>query len=502
MLFPLRHENMEGRRWPVITFALIALNILIFLGTHWKIEEQNPERAEVRMHILLLAAMHPELKMPADVQRFVGEIQPQYPAEFWKQLAAPNRKSLDAWDAKIRLMEDPGQLQEEMDALAQRFSDEEQRSILAQYAFVPTHPTAIAYLTANFLHTGWLHLLGNMWFLWLAGFILEDTWGRVIYPVFYLIAGAAALQFHAWFYPGSIVPTLGASGAIAALMGAFLVRFPKIKIEMIWLFGFLFRSYRFKAYAYWLLPLWLLIEVFYGSLFGQMSGVAHWAHVGGFLFGALAALVIQHTGLEHKANAAIEQKISWTADPAIVQATQLMEQGKLDEAVSTLQKHVAAKPDSTGAFSLLQQLYWRKNDLPAHRDVTLKLCQLHLKAQDGEAAWENYQEFTSAGGERLPLPAWLELCRIAEAQQSYERAVIEYEHLAEAYPAERQAVLALLSAGRISLKKLHRPSDALRFYNAAAASPVPHLDWESNIQAGIQEAEKLLVVPAGPVVRS
>ena len=76
MLFPLRHENMEGRRWPVITFALIALNILIFLGTHWKIEEQNPERAEVRMHILLLAAMHPELQMPADVQRFVGDVEP------------------------------------------------------------------------------------------------------------------------------------------------------------------------------------------------------------------------------------------------------------------------------------------------------------------------------------------------------------------------------------------------------------------------------------------
>ncbi len=502
MLFPLRHENMEGRRWPVITFALIALNILIFLGTHWKIEEQNPERAEVRMHILLLAAMHPELQMPADVQLFVGDVEPKYPAEFWKQLAAPNRKSLDAWDAKIRVMKDLDQLQEEMDTLAQRFTDEEQRSILTHYAFIPTHPTATAYLTANFLHTGWLHLVGNMWFLWLAGFILEDTWGRVIYPVFYLIAGAAALQFYAWFYPGSMVPTLGASGAVAALMGAFLVRFPKIKIEMIWLFGFFFRSYRFKAYAYWLLPLWLLVEVFYGSLSGQMSGVAHWAHVGGFLFGALAALVIQHTGLEHKANAAIEQKISWTADPAIVQATELMGQGKIDEAVSTLRKHVAAKPDSTDAYCLLQQLYRRKNDLPAHRDVTIKLCQLHLKAQDGEAAWQNYQEFTSTGGERMPLPAWLELCRIAEAQQSYERAVIEYEHLAEAYPAERQAVLALLSAGRISLKKLNRPPDALRFYKAAAASPVPHLDWESNIQAGIQEAEKLLAIPAGPIPRS
>jgi len=68
MLIPLRHENMEGRRWPVVTFALIALNLLIFLGTHWKIEAQEPERIEVRTHVLVLAATHPDLKMPEDVQ--------------------------------------------------------------------------------------------------------------------------------------------------------------------------------------------------------------------------------------------------------------------------------------------------------------------------------------------------------------------------------------------------------------------------------------------------
>lgn len=115
-----------------------------------------------------------------------------------------------------------------------------------------------------FLHTGWLHLIGNMWFLWLAGFILEDRWGRVIYPIFYLLAGIAASLFHVLFYHGSLAPVLGASGAIAALMGGFLVRFPKLKIEMMW-FMLIFRV-RFKAYAYWLLPMWLFMEIFYGSL--------------------------------------------------------------------------------------------------------------------------------------------------------------------------------------------------------------------------------------------
>ena len=497
MLIPLRHENMEGRRWPIITFALIALNIIVFLGTHWQMEAQSPDRAEVRMHIILLAAMHPELKTSEDVQLFIADVQKKITEKYWKQIADPNRKAEDGWDSRIRRVTEPEELQAEMDSLAGRFAELEKNSILDNYGFVPAHARPIAYLTSMFLHTGWLHLIGNMWFLWLAGFVLEDRWGRVIYPVFYLAAGIAASIIHAWFNPGSIVPALGASGAVAALTGGFLVRFPKLKIQMLW-FMLIFRI-RFKAPAYCLLPLWLFMEIFYGSLFGQATGVAHWAHVGGFVAGALAALVIQRTGLEHKANAVIEDKIGWTADPAVVQGAALMEQGKFDDAISILQKHVATKPDAVDAHSILRQLHWRKNDIPAHLATTARLCQLHLKSQDHEAAWRDYQEYTNAGGDRLPVATWLELCRMVEGQQTYELAVTEYERLAKAYPTERQSLLALLSAGRLTLKQLNRPSDALKFYKSAAASSVPHLDWESNIQAGIEGAQKQLQVPPVPV---
>jgi membrane associated rhomboid family serine protease len=238
-LLPLRHENMQGRRWPVVTFALIALNIIAFLGTHWTIEAQQaliPERVEVRKHLVYLAAMHPELKMGDDAHKFIAPIADKYPDD-WKELGSPDRKPEDAWDARIRQVDDPAELQAEMDSLSERFQDFERNTFLARYGFVPAHPAAISYLTCNFLHAGWLHLVGNMWFLWLAGFILEDNWGRAIYLIFYLLAGAVAAQIHAWFNPGSLVPMLGASGAIAALMGAFLVRFPKLKIEMFfWIF--------------------------------------------------------------------------------------------------------------------------------------------------------------------------------------------------------------------------------------------------------------------------
>src|SRR5207249_653947 len=157
-----------------------------------------------------------------------------------KQRYSPNRKVEESWDARIRLMEDPELLQAEMDGLAAHFTEEEKSSILGNYAFVPAHPRPITYLTSMFLHSGWLHLIGNMWFLWLAGFVLEDRGGRLIYPVFYLAAGIAASIIHAWFNPGSIAPAVGASGAVAALMGGFLIRFPKLKIQMLW-FMLIFR---------------------------------------------------------------------------------------------------------------------------------------------------------------------------------------------------------------------------------------------------------------------
>lgn len=485
MLIPIKHENMAARRWPVITIGLIAINTIVFLLTISSIEDQTPRLSAVKAQILILAALHPELKMPPESQRLVDGIKQSHPDE-WKQVQSPFRDVMNPFDAKAKTADDPAQLQQQMDSLNDQLVKLSAESITEQYAFVPANPKPISYLTASFLHGGWLHLIGNMWFLWLAGFVLEDAWGRWLYAAFYLIAGAAALQFYAWTNAGSLSPTLGASGAVAALMGAFLVRFPKMKIEMAWLF--FFRLMRFKAAAYWLLPLWLLTEVFFGSMSGTSGGVAHWAHVGGFLFGALAALAIQHSGLEQKASQAIEEKLSWNSDPEIEQANQLLEHGQPDEAVAALTQHVAAKPGSIDAWSLLRQIYKQQGNTRAYLDATAKTCALHLRAHEIEAAFQDYAEFTDSGGSKMPASTWLELCKGAEEKQEFERALAEYQHLAATYPAERQALTAQLSAARLCLKKLNRPQEALALYRAAAASPVPHLDWEPLIQSGIKDA--------------
>jgi membrane associated rhomboid family serine protease len=491
MLIPLRHENMQGRRLPVITFGIIALNCLIFLGTHWTMEKQGPEFGEVRVHLLILAGMHPDVKITGKAQQFISDVQTTNPA-LWKEAQSENRDIHDAWDARMRLMadQDPDAVQEEMDTLCQKYDELEASSISLHYGYVPAHPTLTGLIAGNFLHGGWLHLIGNMWFLWLSGALLEDTWGRIIYPAFYMIAGMLAFQVHAMVNPNSLSPLIGASGAIAGLMGAFLVRFPTTKIEMGWLL--FFRFYKFKVQAYWLLPLWLLQEVLYGSAAGAGSGVAHWAHVGGFVFGALIAVGVRKSGLEQMAEQGIQDKISWVSHPQLVTAGEQMEAGKLDEAIGSLNKVLAEKPDSTDAYRMLQRIYWQKNDLPAHREALTKLLALEIKANDRDSAAQTCQEFRNAGGEQLPAPLWLEFCRQLETQPDVSHAADEYADLANSYPAEKQGLLAQMAAGRLYLKRLNRPSDALSFYEAASASTVPHGDWQPTIDKGIAEAKKAM----------
>jgi len=240
MLFPLKHENMTARRWPVITLGLIVLNCLVFLSTHGPIDRQDAAFVSVERRVLILAAQHPELSLPPEAAQFVSDFQTWDPAD-WSKMQRPDYITPDDWYRWMRGVNDPKQLQEEMNSLAGDYETLKARSILQRYAFVPAHPRPIAYLTSEFLHGGWLHLIGNMLFLWLAGFVLEDAWGRPLFLAFCLTAGIFATQLDAWASPGSLAPTLGASGAIAGLMGGFLIRFPKLKIRLVWVGGWLWR---------------------------------------------------------------------------------------------------------------------------------------------------------------------------------------------------------------------------------------------------------------------
>ena len=145
--------------------------------------------------------------------------------------------------------------------------------------------------TSMFLHGGILHLAGNMLFLWIFGDNLEDTFGPVWFLIFYLTCGIAADFAHIAADPSSQIPTVGASGAIAGVMGGYLLLFPKAKIDMIFFIFVFFK--RFTLPAWTMLAVWFGLQVFGG--FGadtSQGGVAYWAHAGGFVAGFLLTLPV------------------------------------------------------------------------------------------------------------------------------------------------------------------------------------------------------------------
>ncbi|MFP5316759.1 MAG: rhomboid family intramembrane serine protease [Acidimicrobiia bacterium] len=151
----------------------------------------------------------------------------------------------------------------------------------------PGHVAApVSVLTSMFMHGSLLHLGGNMLFLWIFGNNIEDHMGAVPYVLFYLISGLAAAAAHVMVQPDSTIPVVGASGAVAGVMGAYLVLFPNVPIRTLFLFLLIFLR---DIAAKWLLGFWFLLQFFTSP----DEGVAWVAHVGGFVFGALVALLFR-----------------------------------------------------------------------------------------------------------------------------------------------------------------------------------------------------------------
>jgi membrane associated rhomboid family serine protease len=497
MLFPLAHENLRGRRLPWITIGLIVINTAIFLFTYGPMQREMQQMGQVELQILILSAQYPDVKMSASATDLVTAIKLQYPAQYQEAVD----KFQEAKDQALR--DDEGvhvMSADEADAamakLCTQFSDIQDHSITWKYAFHPVDPTPWSYITACFLHGGWLHLIFNMWFLWLSGTILEDLWGRIVYPVFYLLTGVLAWAVHGVVFPHSIVPALGASGAIAGLMGGFLARFPKTNIRLGWLF--FIKVFKFNVPAYVILPMWLGIQVFWGVLFRSHNaegGIAYWAHIGGFAFGALGAYLLRTTGIEQSADQAIEAKVSWSADPRLVRASESLGENNPAGAIFALRELVKEKPDSLDAWDLMLAAQTRKQDMEGQKETLAVLCRLRVAEGDLEGAWNNYTEYKNLGGEKLPRGVWLEICRYLEREHRWEPAAEEYENLAKANPGERAGVSALVSAARIYATQLFKAGHAEELYKEAAASRAPHSDLDAAIQEGLKQCTPVAYKP-------
>jgi len=234
-MFPLKDENPTFRK-PYVTIALIIINVLVFLGPQ---SMNNPE--DGGGNSFEWAAI------PCEVVTGDGLTSTEIDIVF----AGGDQNACDS---------DPNG--------AEQFPDK---------------PVRIAMLFSMFMHGSLMHLGGNMLFLWIFGNNIEDHLGHVRYLLFYLAGGIVATIAHIAIAPDSIIPVVGASGAVAAIMGAYAVWFPNAPIRTIVMIMLM------NIKAKWWLGFWLITQFFTGA----DSGVAWMAHVGGFVFGALIAWPIR-----------------------------------------------------------------------------------------------------------------------------------------------------------------------------------------------------------------
>jgi rhomboid family protein len=225
-MFPYRDEN-ETQRPPYVTVALIAVNVLVWLLVQGAGSAMSLARSVCNLGLIpgeLTLALPPGTRFP------MGE--------------------------GLVCLTDPGR----------------QVSHL---------------VTSMFLHGSWMHLLGNMWFLWIFGNNVEDSMTRPRFVVFYLLSGLAAALAQVALSPASPIPMVGASGAISGVMGAYLILYPRVRVFCMIPLGFFFTSVALPAWT--MLLYWFLIQ-FVSGVFGgggEGGGVAFWAHVGGFVAGVV-----------------------------------------------------------------------------------------------------------------------------------------------------------------------------------------------------------------------
>jgi membrane associated rhomboid family serine protease len=237
-VLPLKDDNPTSRTaW--VTIVLIVLNVIVFVGPQNMADPQNTER-DITLEFAAI---------PCEVVTGEGLTDREI-AELYRN----GDKSACDLDPTGR----------------PRF---------------PNKPERVAVIFSMFMHSGWMHLLGNVWFLWLFGNNVEDRLGKMRYLLFYFTGGIVATIAHIAVQPDSIVPVVGASGAVAATMGAYAVWFPNAPIRTL-IFVLLW-----SIKAKWWLGFWLITQFFVGA----NSEVAWMSHVGGFGFGMIVAFLVRRS---------------------------------------------------------------------------------------------------------------------------------------------------------------------------------------------------------------
>ena len=351
--------------------AIVLLNVIVFIATLALGGGQERTVEASARAVATYRALHPYLELQCK------GIDPDA-----RQSETPSTVTAEEQQAE----------QGELDGLCQTYDADAAKLTRFIYGYVPARGGLLTLFTHQFLHGGFLHIGFNLWFLWLCGTNLEDRWGRVVFPAFYLAAGAAGALAHRTMSPGSLSPLIGASGAIAGAMGGFLVTYAATRIVFFYAYFFTKPKWgTFGAPAYVMLPLWLVSELF-DAVVSSGDGTSHWAHVGGFVFGVVISLGFKLSGVDAKLDAIHERAVSQRQDPRLLAAMEMTDAGRAREALAELAPLARESPTNIDVQLETLRAATAAQDLPRRVEAYLRLVVLYIDSGSIDTAADLWSE--------------------------------------------------------------------------------------------------------------
>lgn len=477
LILPVGLENSEVRRRPWVSIAIMGLAVAGFLvlgppswGSGWGDRVEDGVRA---VEDFLLE--HPYLKVSEDVEAFLTD---GARAELRRR-----RETAAGGGPSVFGFVQEGQ-QEELRHLEDVLRASLREAPAWRYGFIPARPNVFDAVTSMFLHGGWLHLIGNLLFFFAMGPFLEDVYGRVLFTVLYFSSGIVAAYVQAFHSSGSHIPLVGASGAIAGVMGAFLVRLGTARIRFVFLpVIFLpFIRVTFAVRAAIVLPFWFAEQAFLATEAPSWYGVAFWAHVGGFVFGLAAAALIRLTRLEERwVDPAIGKQISWSQHPSLVRASEARFAGDVATAERELAVVLREQPENLDALRLAFDLALESNRGAEAVRCADRLLSLYLRRGETQLARGLVFDVMRNARDRVTPRFGLAAARFMEKEGEVNEALELNEQVAAAFPADGSALQALV---RIAALRRERGDQAglASALQAARRHPLFSPEWEAALQ--------------------
>lgn len=493
ILFPIAHENQKVQRLPWITILLIAVNVvayLLILSSSAKDRETQVVSADFYSYY----SQHPYLKLPPETEK-------HFSSPDLDTLRGIGEGMRDSVPESTREKE-----QAELERLGEKLQGTEEQDASTRLGYAPASSHFPNLITYMFVHASIFQLLGNLFFLYLIGFNIEDLWGRPIFSGFYFLSGAAAALVYSLVSSGSQIPLLGADGAVAALMGAFLVRLAKTRIHFFYFVGFRMRG-TFSAPAFMVFPLWLVKQLWFVFLTDAGQRVPFWANISGFAFGALFALAMKQLRIEEKyISPAIEKKVTLQQNPDFLKAMDFSEQGRFASALPLLQKVVQAEPNHMEAYMEMRRIAEVAQDMNSYARYTGAILEILVRAKDRDFLLELYSQYESHP-DRRPLPARTlsVVSGMLEQETDPGPAVRCLEELVNAYPEDIHAMKAYSKLARLYFDRTPHREKAIEAFWKSYHHNLATAEWKSALRPEIKKydiplqekpAEAAVVAPA------